>query len=68
MNSQRAIVFFLWKEGTPTCDIEQRLSHVFGDDAMERAAVFKWVQRFQTGRESLVDDSREWPPNNVCND
>ena len=62
MKSQRAIVFFLWKEGTPTGDIVQRLRNVFGDNAIGRTAVFKWVQRFQTGRQSLEDDPRSGRP------
>ena len=62
VKSQLAIVFFLWKEGTPTGDIVQRLRNVFGDNAIGRTAVFKWVQRFQTGRQSLEDDPRSGRP------
>ena len=34
----------------------------FGDNAIGRTAVFKWVQRFQTGRQSLEDDPRSGRP------
>mgnify|MGYP003546937451 CR=1 FL=1 len=62
VKSQRAIIYFLWKEDTPTADIVHRLHRVFGDAAMGRTAVFKWVQRFQAGRQSLEDDERSGRP------
>ena len=61
-NSQRAIVFFLWKEGTPAADIVHRLKNVFGGLAMQKTAVYKWLQRFETGRQSLEDDPRSGRP------
>ena len=58
MKSQRAIVYFLWKEGSSAAEIVRRLHHVFGDDALGRTAVFKWLERFKTGRQSLEDNQR----------
>jgi hypothetical protein len=58
VNSQRAIVFFLWKEGTPAADIVLRLNNVFGGSDMQKISVYKWLQRFESGRESLEDDPR----------
>ena len=58
VNSQRAIVFFLWKEGTTTREIAQRLRGVFKDDAMKERTVYKWTKRFANGRESVEDDPR----------
>ncbi len=58
INSQGAIVFFLWKEGAPPIDISRRLSAVFGDNAMQQRTVYKWVERYASGRDSLEDDPR----------
>ena len=60
--SQRAIVYFLWKENVPPKDIARRLSAVFGDNAMQLRTVYKWVQRYAGGRESLEDDPRSGRP------
>lgn len=62
MKSQRAIIFFLWKEGTSGNDIVRRLSAVFGEHALHKTAVYKWMQRFEDGRESLEDDPRSGRP------
>lgn len=53
---------FLWKEGVTPSDIARRLSAVFGDDAMQQRTVYKWVQRYAAGRESLEDDPRSGRP------
>lgn len=62
VNSQRSIVFFLWKEGTPTSQIARRLRGVFEDDALRERTVYKWVNRFESGRVSLEDDPRSGRP------
>lgn len=62
MKSQRAIVYFLWKEGSSGAEIVRRLHHVFGDDALGRTTVFKWIERFKTGRQSLEDNERTGRP------
>ena len=40
----------------------RRLLHVFGDDALGRTAVSKWVERFKTGRQSLEDNEHKGRP------
>ena len=62
VNSQRSIVFFLWKEGAPTSEIARRLKGVFEDEAMRERTVYKWVNRFESGRVSLEDDPRSGRP------
>ena len=38
------------------------LVQVYGDSAMKKTAVYKWVKRFSEGRESVTDEERsEWP-------
>lgn len=51
-NNQPAIIFFLWKEGATGADITRRLQNVFGDDAMGKSAVYKWIGQFAEGRNS----------------
>jgi len=38
------------------------LLQVYGDNAMKKTAVFKWVKRFSEGRESVTDDERSGRP------
>jgi len=35
---------------------------VYGDNAMERTAVYKWVKRFSEGRESVTDEESSGRP------
>jgi len=38
------------------------LVQVYGDNAMQKTAVYKWVKRFSEGRESVTDKERSgWP-------
>jgi len=34
------------------------LVQVYGDNAMKKTAVYKWVKRFSGGRESVTDEER----------
>jgi len=38
------------------------LVQVYGDNAMKKAAVYKWVKRFSEGRESVTDKERSGRP------
>lgn len=66
--AQRAIMFFLWKEGVRTSEIVQRLGAVFGDAAESKSTVYRWIERFQGGRASLADDPRSGRPSTSVND
>ena len=38
------------------------LAQVYGDNAMKKTAVYKWVKRISEGRESVTDEeSSGWP-------
>ena len=38
------------------------LVQVYGDNAMKKTAVYKWVKRFSDARESVTDEERSgWP-------
>jgi len=34
------------------------LVQVYGDNAMKKTAVYKWMKRFSEGRESVTDEER----------
>ena len=34
----------------------------YGDNAMEKTAVYKWVKRFSEGRESVIEEERSGRP------
>ena len=38
------------------------LVQVYGDEAMKKTAVYKWVKRFSEGRESVTDEERSGRP------
>jgi len=38
------------------------LVQVYGDNAMKKTAVYKWVKRFSEGRESVTDEERPGRP------
>jgi len=49
---------FLVKLGKSGNKIREMLGHVYGDNAMKKTAVYKWVKRFSEGRESVTDEER----------
>ena len=38
------------------------LVQVYGDNAMNKTAVYKWVKHFSKGRESVTDEERSGRP------
>jgi len=38
------------------------LVEVYGDNAVKKTAVYKWVKRFSEGRESVTDEERSGRP------
>ena len=42
--------------------MREMLVQVYGDNAMKKTAVYKWVKRFAEGRKSVTDEERSgWP-------
>jgi len=39
-----------------------KLVQVYGDNAMNKTAVYKWVKRFSEGRDSVTDEERSGRP------
>jgi len=55
---QRMNIKFLVKPGKSRNEIREMLVQVYGDNAMKKTAVYKWVKRFSEGRESVTDKER----------
>jgi len=53
---QRTNIKFLVKLGKSGNEIREMLVQVYGVNAMKRTAVYKWVNRFSEGRESVTDE------------
>jgi len=59
---QRTNTKFLVKLGKSGNEIREMLVQVYGDSAMKKTAVYKWVKRFSEGRKSVTDEERSgWP-------
>jgi transposase len=61
LTEQRTNIKFLIKLGKNSQEILQMLEMVYGESAMKCRTVYKWVDRFKEGRES-VDDARVGRP------
>ena len=55
---QRTNIKFLVKLGKSGNEIREILVQVYGDNAMKKTAVYRWVKRFSEGRESVTDEER----------
>jgi len=59
---QRTNIKFLVNLGKSGNEIRQMLVQVYGDNAMKKIAVYKWVNRFSDGRESVTGEERSGRP------
>jgi len=59
---QRTNIKFLVKLGKSGNEIREMLLQVYGDNAMKKTAVYKWVKRFSEGREIVTDEDRSGRP------
>ena len=50
---QRAVVRFLWSEGSSGTKIHQRLLAQYGDNALSKTTVYEWIEKFKTGWTSV---------------
>jgi transposase len=67
LTEQRTNNKFLVKLGKNGREILQMLEMVYSESAMKRRTVYKWVDRFKEGRDS-VDDARAGRPSTSCVD
>jgi len=58
---QRMNIKYLVKHGSGN-EIREMLVQVYEDNAMKKAAVYKWLKRFYEGRESVTDEERSGQP------
>ena len=56
LREQQMNIKFLVKLGKSGNEIRDMLVQVYGDSAMKKTAVYKWVKRFSEGRESVTDE------------
>lgn len=61
-NEYRAVIKFLFLEGTAPKQIHERLLKVYKDSSPSIRTVERWVREFKRGRTSLADDPREGRP------
>jgi len=59
---QRTNIKFLVKLGKSGNEIREMLVQVYGDNAMEKTAVYIWAKRFSEGREIVTDEERSRRP------
>jgi transposase len=59
---QQTSIKFLVKLGKSGSEIREMLLQVYGDNAVRKAAVYKWVTHISEGRERVTDEKRSgWP-------
>jgi hypothetical protein len=56
------LFFFLWAEGVPGGQIQQRMCARYGDNGMPRRVVYEWTEMFKNGRTSVTDAERSGRP------
>jgi len=59
---QRTNIKFLVKLGKGGNKIREMLVQVYGDIAVKKTAVYKWLKRFSEGKESVTDEERSGQP------
>lgn len=67
VQDQRIIIKFFVKSGKTGAEICNELKATLGESAMKPATIYKWVKRYQEGRESVEDDPREGRPSTSRN-
>ena len=59
---QRVCIEFCVKNGFNGAQTLEMLEKRFGNDTLTRSNVFRWHERFRSGRESVEDDERSGRP------
>lgn len=53
---KRSVTQFLWDEGVPEVENNQRLSAQYGNSALPQCSVYEWVAMFKNGHTSVIHD------------
>jgi len=59
---QQTHIKFLVKLGKSGNEIREILVQVYGDNAMKKTAVYRWVKHSSEGKESVTDEERSGQP------
>ena len=51
---QRAMTWFLWSEGVSGAEIHRKLLLQYEDSILHRTSVYKWIEKFKSGRTSVM--------------
>lgn len=62
ISEQRTVIKFYVKLGKCFTEIYGDLQKVYGDKCLSRPAIYKWISRFNEGRETVKDDHRKGRP------
>ncbi|GBN07587.1 hypothetical protein AVEN_109737-1 [Araneus ventricosus] len=54
-SAQRAVIQFLRTEGDHASQIYRRTKEVYGEQCLARCIIFRWCQRYETGRVNIKD-------------
>ena len=65
---QRAAIRFLWSESVPGAEIHRRLSIQYRDSALPRRSVYKWIQKFTSGRTNVPHEEGAGRPSTSTTD
>ena len=59
---QRTDIKFLVRLGKSGNEIGEMIVQVYGDNAIKKIAVYKWMKHFSEGRDSVTDEERSGQP------
>ena len=59
---QKAVIEFLFKEGTAAREINDRLRNVYGESALSYLTVKRWIAEFKGGRTDIKHRPRSGRP------
>jgi hypothetical protein len=65
---QRSVIKFLQSEGVKPWEIHRRMIQQYGGSCMSERKVYQWVERFQEGQTSVVDEHRSGCPCTAVSD
>jgi transposase len=58
LEEQRSVIHFLWSKGVKPSEIYRRMTVQYGDSCLSQGRVYEWVERFQNGRQNVINEHR----------
>ncbi|CAJ0649132.1 5209_t:CDS:2 [Entrophospora sp. SA101] len=62
---QRYYIFVEWKNGTSVADIHKKLIVVEGDKALSKSTIYRWIEAFELGQQTIKDEIRSGCPHDA---